>query len=70
MHCQNCGKKIREGSQFCPSCGAPVRNKQETEPEWEEYEDDYSEEENVLPSRRSHILLSCYLSSLIFERSF
>ncbi len=52
MHCQNCGKKIREGIQFCPNCGAPVRNKQETEPEWEEYEDDYSEEENAAPKKR------------------
>ena len=53
VHCQNCGKKIREGIQFCPNCGAPVRNMQETEPEWEEeYEDDYLEEENAPPKRR------------------
>ena len=24
MFCQNCGKEIPEGAQFCPNCGAPV----------------------------------------------
>lgn len=26
MYCKNCGKKIKEGSCFCPECGASQEN--------------------------------------------
>ena len=30
MFCRNCGTELKEGANFCPRCGAPVRNRQQT----------------------------------------
>ena len=30
MYCENCGKKIPDGSKFCPECGAPVHHEEES----------------------------------------
>ncbi len=59
-YCKECGNEIPKDAKFCPNCGAPIEDTEETqEADMEQYYDSSSKK------RKSLIVMLVFLGTLI-----